>query len=661
MKLARPALAFAAAFVICSGLAAADDVVPPRRGGHHRVATQTAPHPDALQKLTSCGELRDFLTDQSVERLVEHLYLWIWDFPWSSPGGEDGGGDEPTDFSGTNNQESGVDELDMVKTDGTSLYITQDQTFHILRSWPVETAAEVATLPIEGQTRGLFVHDDQAAVFSYRWENLSDDVWYGTSVTRLDLVDIADRSQPVIARSLEVQGWLADARRIDGDVYAVIQSFVQEPTEVWSVLDEPDLDLPVLADDATWEDRLEAAEIARKILRPRVADVIAGLPDEAIVPAVRDRTPGAPLSNPTPLIACQDLFLDPESPDLRVLAIVHFDLDSTDPPGGPLDTTGIVAWASTVYASGSTLYVAEPGWARAWSWETPESFTVIHAFDLAGDDGPPVRYAATGRVDGWPLDQFAFSEYQGNLRVATSADWWNAQGDGSSVAILGRRGDRLVQVGRLDGIAPGERLYAVRFLGDVGYIVTFEQVDPLFTLDLADPTQPSVVGELEVTGFSTYLHPVGDQWLLSMGLEVNPATNRTVGLAVSCFDVSDLAAPFLAHRLVFDDPNGSWSEALYDHHAITYHRQVLTFPIYRSSGTGWSTALAVVDADPEVGLTWLGEVSHDDLSNGSWRNSVRRSVVIEDWLFSISGAGVKLTPLRSPGTVVATIPFLQQP
>jgi len=180
MKLAHPALAVAAAVVVCSALAAADDVVPPRRGGGRRVATATAPHPDALRRLTSCGELRSFLTDQSVERLVEHLYLWTWSLPWSSPGGEDGGSDGPTDFSGTNNQETGVDELDMVKTDGTSLYITQDETLHILRSWPVETTTEVAAVPIGGQTTGLFVHSDRAAVFSYRWENLSDDLWYGT-------------------------------------------------------------------------------------------------------------------------------------------------------------------------------------------------------------------------------------------------------------------------------------------------------------------------------------------------------------------------------------------------------------------------------------------------------------------------------------------------
>ena len=312
-----------------------------------------------------------------------------------------------------------------------------------------------------------------------------------------------------------------------------------------------------------------------------------------------------------------------------------------------------------LYASGTTLYLVQPGWTRTWDWDPhPERTTVIHAFDLDPDSEQPVSYAAVGEVPGYTFDQFALSEHEGHLRVATQDGWWWTGDEGSRVTVLARNDRDLSAVGSLPGIAPGERLYAVRFVGDVGFAVTFEQIDPLFTIDLSDPTTPVILGELEVTGYSTYLHPVGEDQLLALGLEIDPNGIIVEGLSVSWFDVSDLEAPTLFDRLVFSGHGWSWSEALYDHHAITYHRDVLSFPRYRWTDIpGWESSLTVVDAVPGQPLLHLGDISHDDLGSPDSYNRLRRSVVIEDWLYSISDAGVKVTPLRDPGDVVATVEF----
>lgn len=644
--------------VFVAGLASSDEV---RRGASRRVAADTGmTHPDALAAVEGCEDLRSFVTDLAVERLVEYLYLWWWGVPWSGPGG--GLDTGPSDYSSTNVQEEGVDELDIVKTDGNHIYVTTQSSLRVARSWPAETTVEISSLPTGSWSQGLFLSHDRVLTVALDQIDEPPYPYRGGWFTRIQVADVSNPSTPTIERTIEVEGWLVDARRIAGDVYLVVQSWVSEPAEVWDVLDDPDLELPELADDATWEDRLAAAEIARGILRPLVAAIIADLPDAALVPHVRDLVGGSPDADLVPLVDCEDVLVDPSSPQLVFSSIVHLDLGADDPPGGALTASSIAAMTSTLYASGNTLYLVQPGWTRTWMWnDQPELTTVIHAFDLNPDDETPVSYAAVGEVPGFTFDQFALSEHDGNLRVATQDGGWWAGDEGSRVTVLARAGDELSTVGSLAGIAPGEQLYAVRFVGDTGYAVTFEQIDPLFTIDLSVPTAPEILGELEVTGFSTYLHPVDGDQLLALGLEIDPERNTVEGLAVSWFDVSNLETPVLFDRLVFRDNGWSWSEALSDHHAITYHRDVLSFPRYRwSDQQGHETSLAVVDAIPGQPLVHLGDVSHGDIGSPGAYNRVRRSVVIEDWLYSISDAGIKVTPLRNPGAVVATVEFGQE-
>jgi len=637
-----------------AGLATSDEV----RGGSSRRVTADATfmHPDALVAVGDCDDLRSFMTDLAVERLVEYLYLW-WAVPWSSPGG--GVDIGPSDYSSTNVQEQGVDELDIVKTDGSHIYVTTGSTLRVARSWPANATAEIASVPIGDWPHGLFLTQDK--VLTAALDRINDPLHpnRGTWFTKLQVIDVSDPSTPSVERTLDVEGWLIDARRIEDDVYLVVQSWISEPAEVWDVLDDTDLELPELPDDATWEDRLAIADIARGILRPEVAAIIADLPVAVLLPHVRDQVTGSSVGDLVPLVECEDVLVDPRSPMLVFSSVVHVDLGVDDPPGGALTALSIAALTSTLYASGDTLYLVQPGWARTWMWnDRPELTTNIHAFDLNPDGEHPVSYAAVGEVPGFTFDQFALSQYDGHLRVATQDDGWWTGDAGSRVTVLARDNGALSQVGSLSGIAPGEQLYAVRFVGEVGYAVTFERIDPLFTIDLSVPTAPEILGELEVTGFSTYLHPVAGDQLLAMGLEIDPFSNTIEGLAVSWFDVSNLEAPTLFDRLVFDDNGWSWSEALHDHHAITYHRDVLSFPRYRWSGhQSYETSLAVVDAVPGQPLVHLGDVRHDDLGSPNLTNRVRRSVVIEDWLYSISDAGIKVTPLRVPNNVVATVEF----
>jgi hypothetical protein len=245
------------------------------------------------------------------------------------------------------------------------------------------------------------------------------------------------------------------------------------------------------------------------------------------------------------------------------------------------------------------------------------------------------------------------------------------------VYVLQNAGDELNIVGQTPGLAPGEQIFSVRFVGDTGYVVTFRQVDPLFAIDLSDPANPQVKGDLHIPGFSNYLQPLRDDFLIGLGRNADPNTGRVQELQLSLFDVGDLSSPQLADRYSFDVPEWAWSEALADHHAISYfpEHQVLTLPV---SNDGWiwmdrdgdgaadvesyrpRTDLYVFHVElPESGaadrtaeLQFVGTITDDA--------QVRRSVRIEDLLYSISDNSVSVHPLLDPATLIAELHFGQE-
>jgi len=615
----------------------------------------------ALQKLDNCDQAHAYLVEVAVERVLEYRYNRWFIVPWAGAGGDREAADVPSDYTTTNNQEQGVDELDIVKTNGTHLYATEGDTLHIMRSWPAEGTAELATAAAGDSAQGLFLRGNRVLVASQTW-NGDDGFLRNSGGTRLELYDVTHPSDPRVLRTIDVEGWLVDARLIDGDLYAVVRSQIELPGKLWDLAQRDDLGLPDLSWDASDEERERILAEARAILAPYVVELMAGIPIEDLLPQMRDRTPDNPEAPIRPLLECSALYRPARASNWSVLSVIHLDLDEA----GPVSAVGLLADGWTVYASAASLYVAQTSdsWWWGWGWTPPEMTTTIHLFELDPSLPAPIRYAASGKVDGWLLDQFALSEHDEYLRVATTEfDWWWGSTDdeeqASSVTVLTDDGQgNLRKVGHVGGLGPGEQIFAVRFMGTKGYIVTFEQVDPLYTLDLSDPTRPEVVGELKVTGFSSYLHPVGDDWLLSVGMEADEE-GRILGLAVSVFDVRDFANPTLAHRYLVESGNDtwSWSEALADHHAFTYHRGVLSIPAYIGGAEGRFSGLLVLAVDPEEGIHELGRVDHKDLGGGTYDPWMRRSVYIEDALYSLSSAGVKVNHLYNPEVELAKVVF----
>jgi hypothetical protein len=650
------------ALLLALGLVAAacsddDDAAPPATGAGGTDGTDGVGDlqlVSALQSFEACDDFLDWVHAEASER-VGPYGLDGGAIPYAETlvdGGREGGAAEdvatdaaspvaagsqgsagaPGDFSTTNVQEAGVDEPDIVKTDGDRIVALAGGDVEVLQL--VDRQPEVVgtlDLPSDEYASGLLLEGDRVLVLAGAGATSRSGVWSEVSV--LHLVDLADPANPTITETLRIDGGVVSARLVDGTVRVVLRS---APVGIdW-----------VYPEGSGLQSERDATAANRALVE---ASTI-----ENWVPFVVHEV-GGDVVDEGPLLDCGDVRHPAEFAGFGMLDVLTLDLADPAAGLGVVDATGILAGAETVYASTTSLYVATRTWIdpEQWDADTPVT-TEIHRFDISDPDA--VTYAASGQVDGYVLNQFALSELDGRLRVATtSADPWGFGGEESesAVSVLEEHDGELGVVGRVGGLGHGERIYSVRFVGDVGYVVTFRQTDPLYVIDLSDPTAPAEVGELELLGYSAYLHPVGDDLLIGVGQDATDQ-GRVEGTQVSLFDVSDPANPVRRSQYVAPD---AYSEAEYDHHAFLYWEPtgltVLPLTAYAyDEQTGedqtFLGALALGFApDGVVELARLTHLDDDDGTVVDYTRGIRRSLVVGDVLVTLSDGSVETHDLTT--------------
>ncbi|WP_182525759.1 beta-propeller domain-containing protein [Nocardioides dongkuii] len=493
--------------------------------------------------------------------------------------------------SGTNVQEAGVDEPDVVKTDG-ELLVRLDEG--VLRTYDVaagaadgEPLAALGSVPVAGSAGGeLLLAGDTVTVVVDDTEAEVYDEAYAEGTTRVHTVDVSDPAAPRLTATTEYDGHLLGARLHGSTVRVVVAAGL------------PDLDFvqPGFRDDR------EALEDNRRIVRETTI--------EDWLPLVTDDEDGTD-GTAEPLLDCDAVALPDEDAGLDTLAVVGFEAgDQRD-----RSVQGLSAAADVAYFSTDHLYLAASHQA-AWSeWDTccpgdtvapfrpgPEKrdeldgTTTVHDLSL---DGTGTTYLASGRVDGHVADRWAVDEHDGVLRLAVGPT--QRTGNFNAVLTLEQDGSSLVEVGRVDSLGVDEQIESVRWFDGLAIVVTFRQVDPLYAVDLTDPDDPTLLGELKIPGFSEYLHPLGGRRLVGVG-QGPTAGGRAWGAQVGLFDVTDLADPRRIDVLSY----GGGTEAL----AGLDPRRLTWLPEVR-------TVLTVV-AEGSTGRT--GYVSVITLGEGRMRN-----------------------------------------
>ena len=564
----------------------------------------------------------------------------------------------PGHYTTTNVQERDVDEGDIVKTDGKYVYTLRSNELLIAKTWPVtktDLAARVRFKSLVPQQ--LYLHGDKVVVQgqstgtdAYGWPT-SNTYPYGS--TRLLVIDVKNRERPNVTAMYDVDGASASSRVVGDDLYLVQTAGLQVPQKLTERAQKLLAGIP-RADQSSlrpWEIQSRLATTLRTSLLHNItrADI------EAMLPAIHH-------AHGKTRLTCNDLYVPPNNMQLGLTAVARISLSST-----ANDLVGAMVAGGQVYASSEALYVAAP--AYAWNQQGLASYTTqIHQFSLSGKQGRPT-YIASGSVDGQLLNQFSMSEHKGDLRVAVT-DWsWNGETSANHLFVMRPSGHRLEVIGSIRGLAKGERIYSGRMFGNKGYLVTFRQTDPLFTLDLSDPRHPRVVGELKINGFSSYIHPMGDDLLLTIGQDATDA-GRITGLHLQIFDVSKPEAPTRRFHETFSGNRYTNSIAQADHHAFTYDpvTGTLALPIQESTSEGTFQGLVAYHIDRKRGFRSLGRIDHTSLADKllaaqcAQRNDVGmcesqnriylrqqyaidRSMVVDKYLLTVGNAGLMIHEL----------------
>ena len=524
----------------------------------------------------------------------------------------DGGASD--DFSTTNIQEFGVDEADIIKNDGKYIYMIKNNTIRIISAYPADTMAQVMAmtvddknfypnsmyvdgktlvvvgnsntyikydkpLPVEPQIEDSVFIDEEIGVASKMsmprfWPGPGGQSKQFTEVISYDLSDIKN---PKEIRRVKVEGNHLSSRKINDIVYLVTNKYYNHyygrPVPM---MDTPEL--PELSDTAFTSERIAAP--------------------------------------------CSDIYYFPNFETANYLVVSAIPVTNTKQKVG---RQMLLGGGEQVYASQDNLYVTRTSYrdqfidAREWNgwryWPTTE----IYKFKLNGNE---IDFAARGKVAGRMHNQFSLSESGGKLRIATQVDQL-----GSQMAILDKD---LKLLGKVDGIAPGENIKSVRYMGDRGYMITFRNTDPLYVIDLSQ-NKPKILGELKIPGWSDYLHPYGKNHLIGLGKEIKAGaedddritSDEMMGLKLSIYDVSDVKNPKEIHKKIIGD-NGTYSEVLNNHKAllVDIDKNLMALPINVMAKDGppneggWQQTRQVFqgafvyDLSIENGFTLRGRASH---------------------------------------------------
>jgi len=527
-------------------------------------------------------------------------------------------------FSGTNTQEVGVDEGDIVETDGEYVYVANSDGLRIVR---VADAEVVGQPELPNGSHQLLLDGDRLLVVTTSWDGSAD--------TIVSLYDVSDPANATLLRRSHLEGSVLATRSVDDVARLVISTSF-------------DTRLPFVQPSEFGLDEERALERNRQIIaESSVEDWLPRWFDEA-----GDGTFG-PMQ---PILDCNKVAAPDDFAGLGLTWIASVDLLGEATPVG---SAGVVSTGDIVYSSADNLYITTQNWDSQVRPMPVDDVATGDSTDVVVDDGPPptqihqfdlgegtaATYVASGSVPGRLLNQFAMSEYNGDLRVATTTGGWDFgdQSD-SAVYVLRPNGEDLETMSSVGGLGTTEQIRSVRFLDDTAYVVTFRQTDPLYVIDLADPANPVLDGELKIPGYSAYLHPVGDGLLLGVGQNATD-DGRILGTQLSLFDVSDPTNPQQIDTL----PIGGSSEVEWDHKAFLYWPEDGTIVLPVSPGwnscepnqqcladtiTGSAGGAIVAQLNGRE-LSTRGVITHESTDQSGCWNPLQRSMVIGSELVTV--------------------------
>jgi hypothetical protein len=472
---------------------------------------------------------------------------------------------------------------------------------------------------------------------------------------KMTVFDVSNRANPKVGEESYLDGTLNTSRYIDGRLYLIMNNPMRLPEPRMIDIGDPQeteesgggtvsIGAPARIDFVSNLTIIDGAQYFKQMKQQYRYETeeeyrarLEGMSLEELLPGYTTRVsgPDGQLIESSGSLVGQ--IYAPEHSDSRqwnMSSIVLMDLNDSQP--GPTATTNVIGMGGQVYASGQSMYLTAPAGDGGMGWARKEK-TDIYKFALGTDS---IDMVASGEIAGYTLNSYSMDEHGDYFRIATTSD---GPIQSSNLFVLKQDDGKLETVGQITGLGVGEQIYSARFMGDKAYLVTFHNIDPLFAIDLSDPAAPHVTGELEIPGLSNYLHPVGENYLLGLGM-------RWHHMQLSLFDVSDMANPRRIDLFELLDGWSTSSAAQFDPHAFAYfpEYQILALPVEISQSGGLVHQTLLLKVDPQSGFTKLGTI--DGTLQGAQRN-----VRIGDFVYAFFGSYLKVVDLTSPDEVVAEV------
>lgn len=585
------------------------------------------------------------------------------------------------EHSSTNVQVEGVDEADIIKNDGKHIYAISEKNVIIAKAYPPEKAQISSKIEPKFNPKHLFVNKDKLVVISekegYYWKSNSERKIF------VEIYDISQRNNPNKIKYIEKSGIYVDSRRINKRIYLIttepinpdnihlpkiktnqqnktvkpskINHFKQlSPSYKYTSIIGLDLEKMDLTKETYLMNRAQNLYVSRKNIyitnqvgpSPQISEQFLNKVILPLLPSEKEFLIGGSSNSGLSYVERW----------LRVKNILKDYLESLD----DVERREFL----NDFRRRVSEYAGEIG---------PElEKTSIHKISIGGDG---IEYVAKGVVPGRVLNQFSMSEYKGYFRIATTTGHVhrNSVEDSSKnhVFVLN---DNLEVVGEVKDLASGERIYSARFMGDKAYLVTFKKVDPLFVIDLKNPQEPEVLGKLKIPGYSNYLHPFGENYLIGIGKSTVASEEGNFawykGVKLSLFDISDLNNPKQVSKFIVGD-RGTESPALKNHKALLFSKSknLLAIPIklaeikeekyegeippYARGEYTWQGEY-VFKISKESGFTLKGRITHSENKESSSEQinyhstpSIERALYIENAFYTYSKQKIKINKLKN--------------
>lgn len=525
------------------------------------------------------------------------------------------------DYSKTNTQVQGVDEADIVKTDGTYIYYLTNEKLTIINTENASQMKEMSTIKFDETftPEELFLNNDKLIVIGTRYEydkterkiGIDEDYLYPNymdkTYTSAKLYNVKDKINPTLERTVEVEGDYLTARMIDSNVYIASNKYMYY---------------------AYICNTYKSTELNEDDFKPHYLDTAT--------------------SNETKSINFDCIYYIPEFEDTNYLNIVAFNITNNQ----EANVESYLGAGEEIYASKENLYVTKTKYDYERKNKTSIT-TEIYKFNL---NNANCTLAKAGDVPGSVLNQFSMDECNGYFRIATTdSTSWNSESNTNNLYVLN---ENLETIGKIEGLAKGERIYSVRFMGNRAYMVTFVETDPLFVIDLSNPTTPTVLGELKIPGYSKYLHPYDETHLIGIGEDTDVVNygygDRVVtnGMKMAMFDVTDPNNPQELYNVKIGE-KGTYSELLYNHKALLFSKEknIIAFPISITENDYKVTfqGAIVYGVSLEKGFELKTKISNSatDYDRYYSRNRVERIIYIKDTLFTLSNGLIKAVDLNT--------------